>query len=482
MTKLLIVFLLSCCGLAQAGAVAPQPIALRELPLLFADDSGLATSAGVTRTVHPARTRSAPVLEADRPWEGARVYVYGSVYFDEVTRQLRLWYMTRVNAFKGDSLLQATSSDGVNWIKPPLGLRDSAGSSSNNILYSIHSPSVLLDAREPDPAKRYKLLGSKSGGYHAAYSADGLRWTAYPKNPVLKYGDTITLAQDPVSGEYLAYHKRPAQVRGFGRRVVWLARSRDFQSWSEPEMVFAPDAADDLWASGPEQRAEVYNMSVFPHAAGFIGLPPLFRVTAARRPKAELTPGQSPDDGPIDVQLATSSDGRTWQRSEPRVNLIPRGAPGSFDAGAILGVSSTAVDVGDETWVYYTALTTTHGGPLPAKRLSIGRAEWRRHGFVSLDAGVAGGRIETKPVQLGAPALFGNADASQGTVRVALLEADGRAIPGYRLEDSEPLRSDTTGWSARWKNMAGVPTDRPVRVVVELTNARLFSLSSAGQK
>jgi hypothetical protein len=478
MKRLQVILLFAICGLVHAGEVPPRPIALRGLPLLFADDSGVAVSTGVVRTVYPARTRSAPVLVADQPWEGARVYIYGSVYFDEATHLLRLWYMTRVHAFKGDFLLQATSQDGLSWSKPSLGLHNFEGSTSNNILFSVHSPSMLRDDREPDPSKRYKLLGSKGGGYHAAFSADGMRWTSYPKNPVLKYGDTITLTQDPATGEYLAFHKRPAKVREFPRRVVWLARSRDFQTWTEPELVFAPDAEDDAWATGPAQRTEVYNMSVFPHAAGFIGMPTIFHLTVARRPKAELTPGQSPDDGPIDVQLATSTDGRQWQRTVPRVNVIPRGAPGTFDGGAILGVSSTTVDVGEETWVYYTALTTTHGGALPAKQLTIGRAAWRRHGFVSLDAGAGGGRIETKPLQLGGTKLLINADAGHGKLRVALLEADGRAIPGLGLDDCTALTADATGWPARWQNAASVPTNRPVRVVVELTNAKLFSLAA----
>ncbi|MFZ2639552.1 MAG: hypothetical protein WA117_01085 [Verrucomicrobiia bacterium] len=468
--------LLSFCIVAQMHASESRDILLRELPLLFADDSGIAATHGVVRTVHPARTLNAPVIEADRPWEGARVYIYGSVYFDEAARQVRMWYMSRPQAYSGDCVLYAVSQDGVRWTKPSLGIHALAGSAENNIVFNMHSPSVLLDTRETDPAKRYKMLGSKSSGYHAAFSADGLHWTLYPKNPVLKHSDTITLAQDPATGEYLAYHKRPAKVRGFGRRVVWLSRSRDFQEWTEPELVFAPDEEDDTWAQQPRQRTEVYNMSVFPHAAGFIGLPTLFRVTAPNRPKSEITPGQSPDDGPIEVQLATSADGRAWRRTQPRVNVIPRGAPGTFDGGSILGVSSTAAHVGDETWVYYTAMTTTHGGPMPPKRLTIGRAAWRRHGFVSLDAAERG-RVETKPLRLGAPSLVVNADAHGGQLRVALLETDGRPIAGCALDDSETLRENAARWTVRWRSGARAPTDRPVRVVLEMTHARLFSLS-----
>lgn len=452
-------------------AAEPAAIILRDLPLLFADDSGIAAKAGVNRAVHPARTRKEPVLEPDQPWEGQRVYVYGSVMVDHPTGRLRMWYMAAP-----DYVLHATSAHGERWVKEPLGLHDYEGSTENNIVHRLHSPSVMLDIREPDPAKRYKMLGAQSGNYHAAYSADGLRWARYAKNPVLNHEDTITLAQHSATGEYLAYHKRSTTVRGFARRVVWLARSHDFQTWSEPELVFAPDEKDDMWASGPDQRTEVYNLSVYPHAAGFVGLPTMFRTTG-RIPENEAKPGQSPVDGPIDVQLVSSVDGRSWARSEPRLNVIPRGAPGTFDGGSILGVSSTAVHSGDETWVYYTAMTTTHGAPMPPKRMSIGRAEWRRHGFVSLDA-EGHGQVETTALRLAAPNLVVNADAQGGELRVILLEADGRPIPGYTLEDSLPLRSDATRAIARWKSGAAPPTDRPVRVRLDLNGCRVFSLST----
>jgi hypothetical protein len=158
--------------------------------------------------------------------------------------------------------------------------------------------------------------------------------------------------------------------------------------------------------------------------------------------------------------------------------LIPRGAPGTFDGGAILGVSSMPVQADTQTWVYYTALTTGHGGPMPPKRISIGRAEWRRHGFVSLDAGPDGGWIETRAVQLGSPSLIVNADASRGRVRVALLEADGRPLQGFTLDDAVPIERDETRAVARWRGHAPVPTDRPLRVLVELTSARIYSLSA----
>jgi hypothetical protein len=467
----------------------PRIIELNELPLLFADDSGIASSAGVIRTVHAAKTRPAPVLEPKLPWEGSRVYVYGSVYYDQSADRLSLWYLghpepdasgkePRVPGFrkgKGDVVLYATSRDGLEWERPELGLHSFQGSKANNIVFDLHSASVLHDLREKDPAKRYKMLGSRVGAYYAAVSPDGLTWQRHPDdNPILTASDNISLTQDPFTGDYLAYHRRPSTKNG---RCVWLSRSADFTTWSKPELVFAADAIDNAWARNPGERTEVNNLSVFPHAAGFLGLPTIFRVLIPTRPAESLTHGQSGTDGILDVQLITSTDGTHWQRTEPRLPVIARGAPGQFDAGAILGVSSTCVHVGDETWVYYTALTTSHGAPIPPKRNAIGRAEWRRHGFVSLDAG-ENGRVETKPLRLHGGELIINANATGGELRVALTEADGTPIAGHSADECEVLTSDATQWRARWKGGSQpLPTDHPIRVVVTMKQARLYSIS-----
>jgi hypothetical protein len=379
----------------------------------------------------------------------------------------------RHNGF--DIVLYATSLDGLKWEKPALGVHEVYGSKNNNVIFDVHSPSVLID-RKAQPEERYKMLGASPEGYRAAVSADGVHWHSPSPDPVLAHHDTITLTQDPRTGEYLAYHKRPANVRGYDRRVVWLSRSRDFVSWSEPELVFTPDETDDAWVTQPNERTEIYNMSVFPHAAGFVGFPAVFRVQRVR-PRAELTPGQSPLDGPLDIQLATSVDGREWKRSSPRAAMIPRGAPGAFDAGALLGVSSTLVDAGAETWIYYTAITTGHGGPIPPKRITIGRAEWRRHGFVSLDAGPDGGQLETALLKLETSTLILNADAAQGEITYALCDADGTPLPGFDFADATPLRADATDWVMRWQGEPALPRDRVVKVCLRLMNSRLYSIA-----
>lgn len=466
---------------AQAAPPAADPaavIALRAAPLLLADDSGLARRENISRTVHPARTRTAPVLIADQPWEHLRVYMWGTVHRDDATGRFALWYMSRPPPpLTGTRNLYAVSDDGLRWRKPALGLFEFNGSKDNNLLgVGGGSLAVIHDPLEPDPARRFKRFAHRAGGYYPAYSADGIRWTEGGGPPALTAGDTITLAQNPTTGEYLAYHKRPHPTG----RAVWVARSRDFRTWTEPVLALAADAVDQEWTTVPGEQTEIYDMAVYPHAAGYLGFPAVFRTHRQVITDALKAAGAVAADGPLDIQLAMSADGEKWRRSWPRVAIIPRGPPGTFDGGAILGVSCATVHVDDETWVYYSAISTTHGAPVPPKTMTIGRAEWRRHGFVSADAGPQGGELETKPLRAGAPELVVNADASRGELRVALLEADGRPIAGRGFAEASPLRADRTRWRAAWRDGTAVPVDRPVRVVLRMTNVRLYSLESPG--
>ncbi len=477
---------LAVAALAQEAPGAAEPIRLEYAPLLFVDDSAIAMQHGVVRKIHPARTRAAPVLEPDRPWEGVRVYTYGSVFQDPATGKFRLWYMSRsqepgeppapqLRHGGRDLVLYATSSDGIRWDKPSLGLHQYRGSAENNIVADFHSPAVVEDRFERDPAKRLKMLGYAKPSYFGIGSADGIHWQELSKGPLFSGNDTMSLTQDPRTGEFLAFFKnRSAEVPG---RVVWLTRSRDFLNWSEPKLVFHTDAEDNRWAWKETQRTEVYNMSVVPHATGFIGLPTLFRVMHRVPSGTPVSLGQSRDDGPIDVQMVTSTDGENWARTYPRVNVIPRGAPGTFDGGAILGLTSTAVHTADETWMLYTALNTGHGGAIPPKRLTIGQACWRLHGFASLDAGPSGGRVETGPLWIRGGKLLVNADAHRGQLRLALREVDGAEVPGFGLDDFQVLRADATRAEARWTSGRAIPSDRPFRVMIELTNSRLYSLA-----
>jgi hypothetical protein len=161
--------------------------------------------------------------------------------------------------------------------------------------------------------------------------------------------------------------------------------------------------------------------------------------------------------------------------------VIARLAKGTFSGGSILGVSNPPVVVGDEVWVYYTAMTTTHGGALPEKRMSIGRARWRLDGFVSLDGDFQGGVVETVPLRLQGSRLELNVDAAHGSAAVELLSADGKPLDGYTLGECRAAGSDAVRHPVRWTARDRVPTDRPVRLRFHLRNASLYGFRTRAE-
>lgn len=348
---------------------------------LFVDDEMIGRLHNAQRKVHPASKLEHPVMEADKPWEQGdvydgqrdrRVYIYGTVMKDKRSGTFRMWY-NRLN-----DNYYATSNDGLQWMRPNLG---QLGENNRYELFHFHSPSFILDQWDPDPDKRYKSVGSTAQGYFVAFSPDGLNWKLYPGNPILKSGDTITLAQDPANGEYLAFHKVNNDPRTKDRQV-FLSVSKDMQEWSSPEPVMVTDEMDHREARLLDggTHAEFYNMSAFPYANQWLGMVTLFQRTG--EPKVIKYGGnaQSHADGRIDIRLVHSRDGRNWRRCSDRSPVIPLG-PYHYDSGSILGLCNSPVISGDEMWMYYTAMTTTHGGYVPDKVMSIARASWRLDGW-----------------------------------------------------------------------------------------------------
>jgi hypothetical protein len=135
------------------------------------------------------------------------------------------------------------------------------------------------------------------------------------------------------------------------------------------------------------------------------------------------------------------------------------------------------VAVGDEVWIYYTAITTTHGGYVPRKRVTIGRASWRLDGWVSLNAGPDGGTVETTDLQTSGGNLQVNADAGRGELKVEISDPSGAPLTGYGFADCEPMRIDHVRHTILWRDRNRLPEDRPFRLRFRFRDASLFSYS-----
>jgi len=172
------------------------------------------------------------------------------------------------------------------------------------------------------------------------------------------------------------------------------------------------------------------------------------------------------------VELAASRDGTHWTHFGKRWYMP---AEFSFEGHEIHEVTSVdgLIRRGDEIWQYADYSTGRHDGRAPAWRV---RLKQRLDGFVSLDAGDAGGGFTTKPIAFTGEKLVLNAAADGGFVKAAVLGADGAPIPGFGLDDCAPATGDATEQTMSWRGhslreLAG----KPIRLRFEMQNAKLFA-------
>ena len=183
---------------------------------------------------------------------------------------------------------------------------------------------------------------------------------------------------------------------------------------------------------------------------------------------------QSFAEGPIDIQLVHSRDGRKWERCSDRSPVIPLG-PYPYDSGSILGLCNSPVFVGDEMWIYYTAMTTSHGGALPEKEMSIALAKWRLDGMVSLRATEKEGMIETETFIPEGNTLFVNADFKKGNFSVEVLDVNRKVLRGYSKNDCKNMKMDGIKQAVAWGKRSNLPSGRPISIRFFLENGDLFS-------
>ena len=101
----------------------------------------------------------------------------------------------------------------------------------------------------------------------------------------------------------------------------------------------------------------------------------------------------------------------------------------------------------------------------------------RRDGFASMDAETTPGTLTTRPVRFSGKHLFVNADVSEGTLRVAVLDSDGqrnRTVHRRKLHSgSRELHPARVNWK-KAANLAPL-SGRPVRFRFELSKGAVYS-------
>ncbi|MCA9069603.1 MAG: hypothetical protein KDA84_11800, partial [Planctomycetaceae bacterium] len=218
-----------------------------------------------------------------------------------------------------------------------------------------------------------------------------------------------------------------------------------------------------------------YGMPVFPHASGFVGLLWVFHCSDSG-PLRSFNQFQ----GPIDVQLAYSYDGRHFFRGM-REPFIPVNAPG--EPGCSVIQSSSLVETDDEIRIYSGTGKIPHGMSRMTKDgrtrelFSITLHTLRKDGFMFLESEGDWGEFLSKPLTLFDEKLTINAQAKYGEIRFQLTDMESRPVEGFTFEDSITLKeADSLSHHVAWRkgNLRNV-LNKVVRLEVQLRNAQLYA-------
>ncbi len=524
-------------GLEKRGARTWPPIPSPGSNWELFVDKGILNDAlprmhNVRQTLHhPVKYEGNPIFVPENSWEGTECppvsyphdfCFYGATLYDEDEQLFKMWY----NGVGGGIICNwlmcyATSKDGIHWQRPNLGMFEYNGSKENNICFGSldedarrrgvakgvaliisHFNGVLKDMDDPDPARRYKtvslqgpLMDPDTGktsptpltGIYTCVSPDGINWTISEEPAFIEQefefgiGDVVTLWYNRKRKKYVVFMKgfiyRPDGTGDMGgvMRMQQVVESDDFENWTTPTPGLYSDDQD------PDDM-HVYGMTAFDYENMYLGLVLSYRGDDDRRT--------------IDVQLASSRNGRQWWRAGNREAFIPLGEPGSWDSGEVWG-HRPPVEVGDELWFYYTGVR----GPRPHSPLLPGEPPWsngelglaklKKGRFVSMDAGEEEGWLLTKPMKLKGGTLHLNANAARGDILVEIRESVyhkiergeyqwdkqlGAPITGFSRHDCNVITTDSLDHVVTWRgnsDLSGIG-DKEVMLKFTMRNAELY--------
>ena len=492
---------------AAAGAAVPARAALaaarKERTLTevdFIDARWIAHTYFLTRSVtQPARVSDEPIIApASSPSTIVPTAGGGCMWYSSVR-----W----VKQPKGDKVHQhwihfATTKDGVTFDRPDLGLRE-----GNVILQAnerdAHGRPIngsagckglcVLDAeasRVPHARARYTgfFLSNPSGspaGLCLICSDDGLRWRAYPENPLYTgWPDTYNnFFYDERIRRYVAYIRPNFHAgRTHANRCMARIESEDMVRWGNEQIVLDTDDADAP-AVGAVNEAkdhdgteyprgrnkQFYGMTVQPHQGLYLGFASFYDVVP----------------GTMWIELVHSYDGVEWRREPKREALVPLGAEGAWDAGIVYypGVGCPFA-VGDDWFIYYSGTNFDHHHQIRSRKAlgqfrAIGAARLKRGRLIGYQARGEPGDLLTKTFEWQGAALALNADASRGRIRVQVCHPNGHAIKGFSRSDAVPIQTDNVCAPVQFRSSASLAPlrGRQVRLRVFLEDATLFGMA-----
>ncbi|RIA45532.1 concanavalin A-like lectin/glucanase superfamily protein [Hephaestia caeni] len=422
------------------------------------------------------------------------------------------------NSVEDDYLAVYTSKDGIHFTAPDVG----------NGVYSGRRNIVIPDAvggmgnpfidREAPPQERWKYFsGTDRRGIYLWTSPDGYHWKRERTASVpFRAGSQTATFYDDQRQTFVSYHRSDAlrlrssvltQQKDLGVPIHYtpLTQQDYFKLAKRYKMdglmpwfldngpltpggfglelphAFDPEPMDPIGVDFYLTKATKYRWApdtylAFPVAYFQYDVGP-----PARQALGSKEEGRG--SGPLETQISVSRNGLDWTRS-PRPAYVGIGLHEGRDVKTAY-IAHGMVRRGDEIWQYYFGETQYHSAIKRTEdERGVYRLVQRLDGFVSLDSPYDHEiEVTTKPLVFDGDRLKLNIDTdATGYAQVGFVDASGRPIPGFGVDDCIYINGDFISEDVKWLNK-GVDVSalagKEVRLVFRLRGSKLYSMEFA---
>ncbi|MBE6611921.1 MAG: helix-turn-helix transcriptional regulator [Ruminococcaceae bacterium] len=448
---------------------------------LFVDDFLIEKSTFIRQYHTPRRYPGNPIffpeteLELGRNGHVAMAAPFSDgVWYDGTDGKFKMWYQ----AGWFDGTAYAESDDGIHFVRPDFGIDGNRVIPVTNGEMRDSCAVVLNRYYEED--RPYKMfLYNRPGGGEILDSADGIAWEKRTNTGDL--GDRSTIYYNPFRKKWVYSMRTDFGAAGSFRARSYMEADTLEDGASLNDHVYWT-RADRLDPVHPEigDRPTLYNLDCIAYESVLLGAFDLFLGPENNFGNATGIPKHT------ELHLGWSRDGFHFHRPEVRTPFLApnRADPESWERGYIHSNNGICIINGDELWFYYTAFkgdTTRIHRPTQEDGMyanaSTGLAILRRDGFASLNAMGYRASMTTRALWFHGEYLFVNADFRSGGLRAAILDEDGKQIPGYELENCVTMSENSTKYRLTWRDHATLSelSDTVIRLQFEGVNGQLYS-------